>query len=133
MEEFAVDEVYVDITTEEKVDNVVDEASWTPSHSNFSSMIGKDLLSGGVILHAGVSSITEAATKKRIEQNLKASSRRAAALLLRMVSILTLSATSGLPFLFICSWRPGEDASALELKALSNRRFGLPSKKHRVQ
>ena len=87
------------------------------------------------MFHAGVSYLTDEVLnqgKRKVDHDIRTNARRAAALLVRMVSLLTLAISSRVPVILICPWRPGEEASALSLRALADRQYGLHSRKYSV-
>ena len=80
-------------------------------------------------MHTGVSYIQRAPQHDKVDADRKAIARRAAALLVRLVSIIILLAYASTSFLFICAWRPEEDVTALSLRALRECTVNLHSKR----
>ena len=100
LDQLKVSELYAEISTSEDIDHAVDEATWIPSVDDLRYRVANSLVSGAVLMHAGLSYISEAAETKRISQELKDNSRRAAALLVRMVAVITLLVSAEVPSFF---------------------------------
>ena len=110
MDTLGVQEMFADVSTKEDVDTMVDEATWIPIYKNIEASIQNKLITGILMFHAGVSHLTDAAMdqgKRNIDHDTMTSARRAAALFVRLVSLLTLAVSPRLPVILVCSWRPG--------------------------
>ena len=128
--DLADNELFVERSTDEDVERAIDEANWISIIDSLRYMVTHNLRSDALLMYAGVSYITEAEGTRKLSNELKVSPRRVAALLLRMVAAITLLVTPGIPL--ATSWQPREEATALTLRPLADRKFGLRSRTYRV-
>ena len=54
LNEMDVDEVYVELTTEDDVEHVVDEVNWIPFIDVMRFRLAQGMISGALLMHAGV-------------------------------------------------------------------------------
>ena len=70
LDELNVSDVFVELSTEEDNEHVIDESNWIPFIGSLRFKIHETMLSGALFLHAGVSPITEAESTRNITQDL---------------------------------------------------------------
>ena len=81
MEDSGVSELYVDLSSTDSIEKAVDDTMWEQRFNALKTSMDEHCTTGGIFVHAGIG-VNDRSREKQ--------SRLAAALLLRMISIITL-------------------------------------------
>ena len=100
-EELNTIELYVEMSTPEAVEQMVDDTTWLSRFNTLTKSLVDEGASGGIFVHAGLTASTHAARDK--------GDRFAAALLLRMMRVIEHMRNRGLKFMLIIPWPAGSN------------------------
>ena len=109
-------EIYIDVATAETTEELIDDTLWPSKMKKLEEQIKHHGASGGIFVHSGVQGAGARASKDK-------STRLAAALLIRMMAIISLLISSGRLYFFVVQWPREADEDIRKhglAKAISN-------------